>query len=239
MYFINIEFGDFTLRYFVEVISMMGNAYFNSLVASLGAVALNVPLCLLAAYAFARFRFRAKATLYKMQMFIQSIPLTAGLIGFFVLFKTFRLLNNLFSLSIVGALSVIPINIWFATDYIKRIPKELEEAAKVDGASHLQVLRSITLPLATPLLVTMSLFAFITTWNEFIYAVVLITKGSLFTYPIALLALGTEAVTAPVGTYRWGFVAAGSFLGCLPILAVFTLFRRYLIEGLTKGALKA
>ncbi|MGB9622535.1 MAG: carbohydrate ABC transporter permease, partial [Candidatus Bathyarchaeia archaeon] len=172
-------------------------------------------------------------------MLIQSIPMTAGLIGFFVMFKTYGLLNNLFSLSIVGALSVIPINIWFATDYIRKIPRELEEAAQIDGASRLQLLIKVILPLATPLLVTMSLFAFIATWNEFIYAVVLITKSSLFTYPIALLALGTEAVSAPVGTYRWGFLAAGSFIGCLPILITFVLFRKYFIEGLTRGALKA
>jgi len=239
LFFLNLTLSDFSLDFFEKVIAVMGNAYFNSLITAVGAVAINIPSCALAGFAFARFKFRGKMQLYSTLMIIQSVPIVSGIIGILFLFKSYGLVNNLAPLAIMGAVSTIPINTWFAHDYFRRLPKDLEESAEVDGASKAQAFSKITLPLATPLLVTMGLMTFISTWNEFILANILITRKSLFTYPIALLAFGTEATTSPVGTYHWGYLAAGSLLGLLPILAASIFLRKFLIEGLTRGALKA
>jgi len=238
LFFLNLTPSDFRLDFFEKIVAMMGNAYFNSLIIAIGAVAINIPSCSLAGFAFARFKFKGKLQLYNTLMVIQSVPIISGVIGLFFLFKSYGLLNNLVSLAIMGAVQSIPINTWFAHDYFRQLPKDLEEAAEVDGASKIQAFLKITLPLAAPLLVTMGLITFIITWNEFILANIFITRKSLFTYPIALLAFGTEATTSPVGTYHWGYLAAGSLLGLLPILIASIFLRKFLIEGLTRGALK-
>ena len=146
--------------------------------------------------------------------------------------RAFGLLDSPWSLILTYPTFLIPFSTWLLMGYFKTIPYELEECALVDGATRLQILRRITLPLAVPGLISAGIFSFTLSWNEFIYALAFIQSGANKTVPVAIL---TELVTGDV--YQWGALMAGSLLGSLPVALFYSLFVDYYVSSLT-GAVK-
>lgn len=161
------------------------------------------------------------------------IPSVVLLVPLLVLFRTYGLINTFPGLILAEATNAAPFVLLLMINYFATLPKELEEAAQVDGCSRLQTLFKIVLPLSLPGLVASGLFAFIASWNNFLFAFLLTSTESTKTLPVImrLFALGEPAV--------WGVSAAGAMLTTLPVAVLFLIFQRMLIGGLAAGAVKA
>jgi multiple sugar transport system permease protein len=196
------------------------------------ATALSLLASVLAAYAIERLRFRGSAYVglgiyaaYLVPPSILFIPLAS------VVFQL-GLYDTPFALILTYPTFLVPFCTWLLIGYFKSIPYELEECALIDGASRLQILRRITLPLAVPGLISAGIFAFTLSWNEFIYALAFISSSEKKTVPVAIL---TELVQGDV--YQWGALMAGSLLGSLPVAIFYSFFVEYYVSSLT-GAVK-
>jgi ABC-type glycerol-3-phosphate transport system permease component len=206
--------------------------FINSTVISLGATAIALVLAVFASYGFARFRFRGKPAYQAFILLGQLLPTAAIIVPLFVTLRVLGLVNTYLGLILVYMILTLPLSVWMLTSYFKAIPVELEEAAIIDGASRLGVLFRITLPLSAPGLVAIVVYAFVTTWNEFIFALVLAQDFRVKTLPIGIAEFTTEFNT------DWGAVMAASLLMTLPIAIMFFLMQRMFVGGLTAGALK-
>lgn len=247
MLFINSLTGSFNIfsvglhtfsleRYFVAI-QGSGYAYINSLLVAGAAIGINLVVCSLAGYALARFRFFGRSFFMYFIWLTYAMPLISAFVGIFLLFKFLNLLNNLFALALVCAAMSTPVNTWMAIGYFNTIPKEIEEAALVDGCNVLQIIFQITLPLSAPVLISMATYTFFMSWNEFIIASILITRKELFTYPLALLYVSTSQI-AYGGGIVYSIVAAGSVIGTLPVIVIVLFFRKYLVLGFAGGGYK-
>jgi multiple sugar transport system permease protein len=199
---------------------------------AVGATILSLLASVLAAYAIQRLRFRgsdyvglAIYAAYLVPPSILFIPLAE------VVFD-FGLYDTPYALVLTYPTFLVPFATWLLIGYFKSIPYELEECALIDGASRLQILRRITLPLAVPGLISAGIFAFTLSWNEFIYALAFISSTEKKTVPVAIL---TELVTGDV--YQWGALMAGAMLGSLPVAIFYMFFVEYYVSSLT-GAVK-
>jgi multiple sugar transport system permease protein len=201
-------------------------------VISLGATAIALVLAIFAAYGFARFEFRGKVAAQAFILVGQLLPTAAIIVPLFVTLRYLGLVNTYLGLILVYMILTLPLSVWMLTSYFKAIPVELEEAAIIDGASRLGVLFRITLPLALPGIVAIVVYAFVTTWNEFIFALVLAQDKSVKTLPIGIAEFSTEFNT------DWGAVMAASLIMTLPIAIMFFAMQRLFIGGLTAGAVK-
>ena len=205
----------------------------NSLAVTLTAVLLASLLSLMASVAVARYRFRLRATLLVMLLIVQMIPAQALIIPLFLDFKRLNLLQNLLGLVIVYAAQALPVSIWMLRNFVATIPRELEEAAAIDGASGFTIFWRILFPLVAPGLVATSIFAFITAYNEFIVA-------------LTFLGLAQSDYTLPIyvtyffgrGGADWGPIMAASTLYTIPVIIFFLIVRRRLVGGLVAGAVK-
>jgi ABC-type glycerol-3-phosphate transport system permease component len=150
----------------------------------------------------------------------------------FITLRVLGLVNTWWGLILVYMIITLPLSVWMLTSYFKAIPVELEEAAIIDGASRLGVLFRITLPLSTPGIVAVVVYSFVTTWNEFIFALCFATDSSVKTLPVGLAEFSTEFNT------DWGSVMAASVVMTLPIALLFLLFQNLFVGGLTAGATK-
>jgi ABC-type glycerol-3-phosphate transport system permease component len=206
--------------------------FLNSLVISIGATALALVLAVFASYGFARFNFRGKPLLQSFVLVGQLLPTAAIIVPLFVTLRVLGLVNTYWGLILVYMIITLPLSVWMLTSYFKAIPVELEEAAIIDGASRLGCLLRITLPLSLPGIVSVLVYAFVTTWNEFIFALCFATDSSVKTLPIGLAEFSTEFNT------DWGAVMAASVVMTLPIALLFLSMQRLFIGGLTAGATK-
>lgn len=206
--------------------------FLNSLVISLGATALSLGLAIFASYGFSRFRFRGKAAAQSFVLVGQLLPTAAIIVPLFVTLRWLDLVNTYLGLILVYMIITLPLSVWMLTSYFRAIPVELEEAAIIDGASRLGVLFRITLPLSLPGLVAVTVYAFVTTWNEFIFALCFATDSSVKTLPIGLAEFTTEFNT------DWGAVMAASMIMTLPVAILFLSMQRLFIGGLMAGATK-
>ena len=204
----------------------------TTMMVAFGATALSLFSSVLAAYAIERLRFRGSAYVglgiymaYLVPPSILFIPLAS------VVFQL-GLFDTPWALVLTYPTFLIPFCTWLLIGYFKSIPYELEECALIDGASRLQILRRITLPLAVPGLISAGIFAFTLSWNEFIYALAFISSSEKKTVPVAIL---TELVQGDV--YQWGALMAGSLLGSLPVAIFYSFFVEYYVSSLT-GAVK-
>jgi multiple sugar transport system permease protein len=163
----------------------------------------------------------------------QIFPLILIIIPLFLILKTLHLLDSLTGLLIVYLVWSLPFTLWMLQTYVKAIPIELEEAASIDGAGRLRILRSIVLPLLAPGIVVAALFAFISGWNEFFFALVVLQSPEHFTLPLTLARfIGSE------GVVRLGPLAAASLIATLPSLVFFAIIQRHLRSGLLAGGVK-
>lgn len=237
---------DPTLKNFDQVIN--GNAVpgvsfwtflTNSLLVTLGAVGAGAVLALLAAVAVARFRFRLRTAFIITLMVIQMVPVEALIISIFINFRKIQdgtgieMLGSLTGILIAYTAVSLPITIMMLRGFVQAVPKELEEAAAIDGAGHWTVFWRILMPLVAPGLVAASIFAFITAWNEFIIALTFLGRSSEnYTLPLTLSyyfgRYGTE----------WGAIMAASTLLTVPVMIFFLFVQRRMVSGLTMGAVK-
>lgn len=206
--------------------------FLNSVVISLGATGLALILAIFASYGFARFEFRGKAFWQAFVLVGQLLPTAAIIVPLFITLRVLGLVNTYWGLILVYMIITLPLSVWMLTSYFKAIPVELEEAAIIDGASRLGVLFRITLPLSIPGIVAVVVYAFVTTWNEFIFALCFATDSSVKTLPIGLAEFSTEFNT------DWGAVMAASMVMTLPIALLFLTMQKLFIGGLTAGATK-
>jgi ABC-type glycerol-3-phosphate transport system permease component len=204
----------------------------NSAVVATGTMLLTLAVASLGAYAFVRFRFPGRAPLLVAMLMAYMIPSVVLLVPLLVIFRSYGLINTYQGLILAEATNTAPFALLLLINYFAALPRELEEAAQVDGCGRLRTLVRIVLPLAVPGLVAAGLFAFIAAWNNFLFAFLFTTTDRVKTLPIMmrLFALGEPAV--------WGVSAAGAILTTLPIVLLFLLFQHMLMSGLAAGAVK-
>ncbi|MHB1294872.1 MAG: sugar ABC transporter permease [Anaerolineae bacterium] len=214
-----------------------GSLLRNSLLVALGTSLVAVALGASAAYAFSRFTFVGRQAGMLGFIVLIMLPSTATLAPLFVLLSQIRiggesLRTTLFGLSIAYASSTIPFAVWNLKGYFDTVPRELEEAARIDGASVAQTFLRIIIPLSLPALAVTVLFAFMTGWTEFILAWTLLEDPSRFTLAMALRSMQGQYATP------WSEFSAMSILMSLPMVALFFLLQRYMVSGLAAGAVK-
>jgi len=193
---------------------------------------LSIFASVLAAYAIERLRFQGAQHVGLAIYLAYLVPPTILFIPLATMVFQFGLFDNPLSLILTYPTFLVPFCTWLLIGYFKSIPYELEECALIDGASRLQILWRITLPLAVPGLISAGIFAFTLSWNEFIYALAFIQSTEKKTVPVAIL---TELVTGDV--YQWGSLMAGSLLGSVPVALIYSFFVEYYVSSMT-GAVK-
>jgi N,N'-diacetylchitobiose transport system permease protein len=204
----------------------------NSLLLALATVVVSGLLALLAATAVARFRFRFRTVFLIMLLVVQMVPAEALVIPLFLDLKRADLLNSLPGLAVVYIGFALPFSIWMLRGFVAAVPRELEEAASIDGAGPVRIFYKVLLPLVAPGLVATSIFSFITAWNEFIFAYTFLGDQDRYTLPIML-----QYFFGRTGN-DWGPIMAASTLLTLPVIGFFLLVQRRMVAGLTAGAVK-
>ena len=205
----------------------------NSVVVAAATTVLGVFLATTAGYAFSRFRFPGRRTGLMSFLVSQMFPGTLMLIPlYFIIVQWLGLGSTWIGLILVYATIAIPFCVWMLKGYFDTIPLELEESARIDGATPAQIFLKIILPLAKPAVAVTALFSFMTGWNEFILAATLMDKEDMYTAPVGLRFF--------VGGYseQWGYFAAGSIIVAIPVVLLFLFLQKYLVSGLTAGAVK-
>jgi multiple sugar transport system permease protein len=192
-------------------------------------------LSTLAGYGFSRFRFPGRDVLFMGILATMMIPFQSILTPLFVLLRTFHLQNTLAGLALVYTTFQLPISVFMMRNSFDAVPREIEEAALLDGCTPVRMLLRVMLRLVSPGLVTVCLFAFFASWNELLAALILQTDAEKFTLPVMLL----NARSGSLGSINWGVMQAGISVGMLPCAILFLLMQRYYITGLISGAVKA
>jgi ABC-type glycerol-3-phosphate transport system permease component len=207
----------------------------NSVVFSLGSAALSVATSFLAAYAFARLTFRWSNVLLLFFLLSMALPQISTTIPLFQLFQKLHLVNTLYGLILLQGSLMVPFTIWTLISFIRQVPNELEEAARIDGANRLRAIWAILVPLMLPALGTMFVINFIITWNELFYPLVFATQTSTQPMTIGLLQLNQQ--NAGTGAARpWDLISALSAVMVIPIVLLVIVAQRSIVEGLTRGA---
>lgn len=229
------ENGSFTAYFTIwRNVPMMGRYIFNSLFISITVTVVAMLMVVPAAYAFARFEFPGRAAFLAAFLAVNMFSGAVLIIPLYRLMRAMGVLNTYFAMIVPGTAFVIPTAIWLLRAYIMRIPRELDEAAWVDGASRLYTLRRVILPLAMPGIAVASIATFITAYaQQFIYALTFNSKTEYAPLSTGLFAFfGRQEVI-------WNELMAASFVGILPALIIILFLQRYLVAGLTAGAVKS
>jgi multiple sugar transport system permease protein len=206
---------------------------------SAGAAVLTILFCLAltipAGYALARFPVPAKEFLFVLLLLGLIIPYQALLTPIFFMFVQLNLHNSLVGLAIVHTAIQLPFSVYIMRNAFEAVPRELEEAAVIDGCNSWQVLVRVFLPAIVPAIITVSLFAFITSWNEFLAALVIMNKDTTFTLPLILAAARQQT---SIGGTDWGMLQAGITISIIPCIAFYLLLQKYYVSGFLAGAVK-
>ena len=216
-----------------NTVPMLGRYIFNSFFLASCVAILTLIFVIPAAYAYARFKFPAKNTSLYILLAINMFSGAVILIPLYKLLRTLGLLNSYQSMIIPGVAFLIPTAIWLLKSYFEKIPIDLEEAAFVDGASRVQILRHIIAPLSTPGLVVVGIYAFIGAYaQQFLFAITFNQKKEFMPIPTGLYEfIGYQSV-------KWNEMMAAALVGMLPVLLLFVFLQKYIVEGLTAGAVK-
>ncbi|MBM3128376.1 MAG: carbohydrate ABC transporter permease [Chloroflexi bacterium] len=223
-----------TLQNFADALTQtrLGRLYVNSLVISALTCVILLILIIFAAYSMARFRFRGKSIILVMFLLAQMLPAVVLLLPFYVIFSSLDLANSPWSLIITYTITNLPFCVLMMQSFYETIPVELDEAAMVDGCGRIEALLKVVLPAALPGLVATSIFGFINSWNELIYAVVFVSSSQLQTLPVGLRSMMDE------NRQEYGMLLAVAFLALVPSLILFGYIQRFLTTGLVSGAVK-
>jgi ABC-type glycerol-3-phosphate transport system permease component len=206
--------------------------FLNSLIIASATAVIGTILTCLAAYALSRFRFRGKGAYMAMLLVTQMFPAALFLAPLYIVLRNYHLINTPWALIFSYSTFVIPFCTWMLKGYFDGIPIDLEEAAMVDGASRLGAMRTILLPLAAPGLATAVLFAFLLGWQEFMFAIAYVQSDNLRTLPVGIALMQSTYGVA------YGYLMAAAVVVTIPIIVLFAFLQRYLIRGLTAGAVK-
>ncbi|MFJ5715833.1 carbohydrate ABC transporter permease [Neobacillus sp. NPDC093127] len=222
-----------TIENFVSAWTNVGFAtYFkNSLIVGVCTVVIVIILSILSGYALARYRFKGKRAFLLMLLCTQFIPRSMLIIPLFIVFKHLGLISHPLSLILTYAAVEIPFTTVLMNGFISNVPRELEEAAMIDGCNRLQALRYVIFPLLVPGIVATSVFTFIYTWNEFLLALMLTNQQGRFTLPVGLSYMMGEF------NINYGALAAGSVIALIPAVILFSYAQKHLVNGLG-GAVK-
>ncbi|WP_194813383.1 carbohydrate ABC transporter permease [Nocardia sp. XZ_19_385] len=229
---------DLTFEHFAQIFSQGAGGtsiwvyLLNSVIVALGAVLIGSFFALFAATAVARFRFRGRTTFLILLIIIQMVPAEALLISLFLVVKDLGLYNQLAGLVVINVATTLPFAVWMLRTFVAAVPKELEEAAAIDGAGQFVIFVRILFPLVAPGLVATSIFSFINAWNEFIFAYTLISDHDKYTLPVSLTWFTTQKGV------DWGPIMAMSTVMTIPVVLFFLLVQRRMVSGLTAGAIK-
>jgi ABC-type glycerol-3-phosphate transport system permease component len=204
----------------------------NSLIVAAGTMVITVVLSTLAAYGLYRMRFPGRNLLFRVILITYAFPGVLLLVPMYQMMTALHLVDRLVALVIVDVTLAAPYAVWMLQAFFRTIPQELEEAAALDGATRLGIIVRIMLPLAAPGVASISIFAFITSWTEYIFASILIISEVNRTVPVGLAGI--------IGQYQvdWGLLLAGATVTTLPVLVLFGLVGRSFVEGLTAGAVR-
>jgi len=204
----------------------------NSILVAIAVVILNLLVAVPAAYAMAKIRFRGRqASIYGI-LATRVIPDIALVVPFFLFIRNLGLLDNLLSLIITYLAITVPFSVFVLVSYFESLPDELDKAARVDGCSRLQTLLRVYLPLARPSLVAVILFAFLSSWNEFLLALMFTQTPASQTLPIIVASFTSDF------TISFSFINAAGVLAIIPPVILALVFERYIVAGLTSGAVK-
>ena len=204
----------------------------NSLIVALAVVVLNLLVAVPAAYAMAKIRFRGRSASIYFMLTTRVIPDIALVVPFFLFIRNLGLLDNVLSLVITYLAITVPFSVFILLGYFESLPDELDKAARVDGCSRLQALVRVFLPLALPSLVAVTLFTFLTSWNEFLLALMFTQTPASQTMPIIVASFTSDF------TISFSFINAAGVLAVVPPVILAIVFERYIVSGLTAGAVK-
>ncbi|WP_283134757.1 carbohydrate ABC transporter permease [Rhizohabitans arisaemae] len=225
---------DHLSRVFTEGVA--GNSIWlylrNSALVAVSTVLIGAVLALLAATAISRFRFRGRTSFLILLLIVQMVPAEALLIPLFLMVKRLGLFDQFLGLIVINVGLTLPFGIWMLRTFVAAVPRELEEAAWIDGAGRFTTFWRVLFPLVAPGLVATSIFSFITAWNELIFALILMTDSTRYTMPVALQFFFGQRGT------DWGAIMAASTLMTLPVIVFFMLVQRRMVSGLVAGAVK-
>lgn len=206
--------------------------FFNSLIVAISTVVLTLLFSSMLAYVFARFKFPGNNILFYSLLITLMIPTIVYIIPEFILMKRLHLLNSLFGLILVYTSAQLPLHTFLLKGFFAEIPKELEDAAKIDGCNIIRMYWQIMLPLAKPALATLCIFSFLFSWDEFIVALTMINDVNKRTLPVGLMMFHGQYIT------KWGLVFAASIIAIFPTIAVFIIFQRHFVKGIITSGLK-
>ncbi|MDE2333781.1 MAG: carbohydrate ABC transporter permease, partial [Rhodospirillales bacterium] len=204
----------------------------NSLIAATATAALNLLLGTLAGYSFARLRFPGRMPLLMLYLGSRMVPGIALIVPLYLTIRSLHLLDSLLALTLTYLTLTLPFTIWLMKNYFQGIARSLEEAAMVDGCNWWQMLWRVLVPVAAPGLAAAAIFAFMTAWNDYLFAVILTTTMAAETAPVVVAGFVTDVTTART------LMATGGVLAVLPPLVLALLSQRLIVQGLTSGAVK-
>ena len=213
---------------------LFGRNLWNSLLVATMTVAIAMLMAVTASYALGRIAFKGKGLLLLTVLAVSMFPQVAVLSGMFELIKALGLYNQAIGLVVPYTVFTLPFTVWILTTFMRQLPKELEEAAIMDGCGPLRIIFSVFMPLLWPALVSTGLLAFIGAWNEFLFALTFVVEDTQRTVPVGIsLMAGSTAFEIP-----WGSIMAASVIVTVPLLGLVLAFQRKIVSGLTAGAVK-
>lgn len=227
-----------TWKNYIELFggSRKGQLLFTGIQNSLKAVGMTllvgIPICLMSAYTLSRMEFKGRKLIRNLLLITMVIPVMATIIPLFRIFVARQLLDNVFWLSVVYVSSYLPMITWLMSNYFSTIPKELEEAAVIDGCGKLATFMKIILPISYPIILSAALIMFLNTWNQF--QIPLILASSIETKPVAIVV--SEFMTKD--SIQYGLTAAAGILAVIPPAVTALIFRKFLISGMMRGSVK-
>ncbi|MDP6194547.1 MAG: sugar ABC transporter permease [Candidatus Poseidonia sp.] len=204
----------------------------NSLIVSVGTTLMGLIVAVPAGYAFSRYKFTGRDVSMFAFLLVQMFPGIIILVPYFLVMKTLGLLNSHLGLILAYCVTALPLCVWMLKGFFDTVPRELEEAALLDGCTQFQVFTKVVLPLSLPAVAVTALFSFLAAWNEFLLALTFNTSNDMYTLPVGLASMISSTGQA------WGDFAAASLLVSLPVALLFLIFQKFLIEGLSAGGVK-
>ena len=211
-----------------------GRHILNSIMVSVLVVSVSLLLGVTAAYALGRIRFKGRGVLLTAVLAVSMFPQVAVLAGMFELIRWLGLYNKAVGLVLPYLIFTLPFTVWVLTTFMKQLPKELEEAAIMDGCNPVQIIKDVFMPLLWPALVSTGLLAFIAAWNEFLFALTFVIDNNERTVPVSIsLISGASKYEIP-----WGKIMAASVLVTAPLIGLVLIFQKKIVSGLTAGAVK-
>ncbi|MCW5662582.1 MAG: carbohydrate ABC transporter permease [Piscinibacter sp.] len=226
-----------TMRNYVQLFEgrqPFGRHLLNSIMVATVTVALAMLMAVTASYALGRIQFKGKSALLLAILAVSMFPQVAVLSGMFELMQALGLYNRAIGLVVPYTIFTLPFTVWILTTFMRGLPKELEEAAIMDGCGPLRIIFQVFMPLLAPALVSTGLLAFIGAWNEFLFALTFVTVDTERTVPVSIsLITGATAYEIP-----WGSIMAASVIVTVPLVLLVLIFQQKIVSGLTAGAVK-